>query len=90
MADLKHLVIRNPDLYYPDSRPWVQPNPKFQGRIGAWNTIMLTACGLLLQPDEPREVTLRINMVTCPNCKLWADCNRDKLVDDGEGQLVTA
>lgn len=91
MAALKHLVIRNRDLAHPDpSRPWLLPNPKFEGRIGAWNTVMLTACGQLLQPDEPRDVTLRLDMVTCPNCTLWADCNGDKLVDDGHGHRVTA
>lgn len=79
---MKHLVVRNRDLTHPD--------PKFPGRIGCWGTVMLTACGQSLQPDEPRDVTLRTDMVTCPNCKFWAECNRDKLVDDGEGHLVTA
>ena len=83
---LKHLVIRNPNLTYPD-RPQVQPHPA--GRIGCWNTVMLTACGELLQPEEPRDVTLRSDMVTCPNCKLWMTCNQDKMKDDGHGHLVT-
>jgi hypothetical protein len=78
---LKHLAVRNPDLPHPDHT---------RGRIGAWNTVILTACGLLTQPDKARDVTCRLDMVTCPRCMLWALSNRDKLEDDDQGHLVTA
>ncbi len=70
----KHLVVRNPE---------------FDNRIGCHNTVMLSACGKLLQADEPRDVTLRVDMATCIDCMLWADRNPEKLIDR-EGRLCSA
>jgi hypothetical protein len=90
MAELKsscnHLAIRNPNLPFPHDSPWSNPN----GRIGCWNTVILTACGILTQPDAPRYVTCRLDLVTCQNCRLWAENNKNMLEDDGLGHLVTA
>jgi hypothetical protein len=81
----KHLVIRNPN---------------FENRIGCWNTVMLTACGLTLPPvpvslygtelDVKRNVTLRVDMATCIGCLLWADRNPTLLFTGESGHLVSA
>jgi hypothetical protein len=77
----RHLVIRNPDL--PGGT-----DPR--GRIGCWNTVMLTACKRLLAPEDERVVTLRLDLVTCAACLAWTKKNRESLEDDGAGHLVTS
>lgn len=76
----KHLAVRNPRL----------PHPKFPGgRIGCWNTVILTACGLLTQPGEPRSVTCRLDMVTCTRCQEWAEGHRSQFRVDAENHVVS-
>jgi hypothetical protein len=70
----KHLAVRNPAL---------------DNRIGCWNTVILTACKVLTQPGEARNLTARLDMVTCSKCLAWAKRNPDKLRGDGAGHKVT-
>jgi len=84
---MKHLAIRNPDLKFPADHP--NPNPK--GRMGCWNTVILTACGILSEPPHGKYgLTGRLDMVECARCLTWAKKNPNAIENDGHGHMVTA
>lgn len=75
-----HLAKRNPQLVGPHG-------PRF----GCWNTVMLTACDILSEPEEVMmqssrpshsiNMTLLLSLCTCKKCLAWAECNPEKLRD---------
>lgn len=75
-----HLCVRNHALRDKEGRP----------RIGCWNTVLLTACGLTLGLEADRHVTLRVDMTTCDACLRWAMAHDEALKEDDHGRKVTA